>query len=77
MVNLSSKCYFFSCDASHLRKIWLHFNGSFAANGSRETFPASCARARFAGCTLMRRIVFALNTVHLGTFKHVEKRVLS
>jgi hypothetical protein len=38
---------------------------SIEVNESPEAFPATCARARFAGCTFMRHIILAINTVHL------------
>ena len=38
-------------------------DGSREVIESPEAFPATCARARFAGCTFMRHIILAINTV--------------
>ncbi len=46
--------------------ISLEFDGSREVHESPETFPATCARARFAGCTFMRHIILAINTVQVG-----------
>jgi len=50
-------------NAMYLRRIRLNFNRLGEDNGSPETFPATCARARFAGYTFLRRITLALKTV--------------
>ena len=44
--------------------ISLEVDRSSEVNGSHGTFPATCARARFAGCIFMRHIILALNTMH-------------
>jgi hypothetical protein len=44
--------------------ISLEVDGSRKANGSHETFPDTCARARFAGCIFLRHIILALNIVY-------------
>ncbi len=44
--------------------ISLEVDGSRKANRSPETFPDTCARARFAGCIFLRHIILALNTVY-------------
>ncbi len=43
--------------------ISLEFDRSSEVNESHGTFPATCARARYAGCIFMRHIILALNTV--------------
>jgi hypothetical protein len=42
--------------------ISLEVDGSREVHESPETFPGTCARARFAGCTFMRHITLAINT---------------
>jgi hypothetical protein len=42
--------------------IGLEAVGSREANGSPETIPVTCARARFAGCIFLRHIILALLT---------------
>jgi hypothetical protein len=37
-----------------------------------ETINNSCARARFAGCTYLRNIILALNTVYLIIKKYLR-----
>jgi len=50
-------------NATHLKSIRLKLHGSGKANENHGTFSASCARARFAGCGFLRRIILGLNTV--------------
>jgi hypothetical protein len=40
--------------------ISLEVDESREVHESPETIPASCARARFAGCTFMRHIILAI-----------------
>jgi hypothetical protein len=46
--------------------ISLEVDGSREVNETHETIPDSCARAHFAGCTFVRRIILALDTVYPG-----------
>jgi hypothetical protein len=63
-VNPSSKCA--SCDSNETdqRNIHTHVNVSSKAYVYDETIYNTCARARFAGCTYLRNIILALNTVY-------------
>ncbi len=53
--------------------------GSRDVNESPEAFPATCARARFTGCTFMRHIILAINTAgaagNLGDSRRKEIKV--
>jgi len=57
--------------------IRLKADGSREANGSPETIPVTCARARFAGCIFLRHIILALLTVyHLSGRSNLSGRSL-
>jgi hypothetical protein len=62
-VNPSSKCASCHSNEMHQRIIQKHVNVSSKAYVYDETIYNSCARARFAGCTYLRHIILALNTV--------------
>jgi hypothetical protein len=59
----------FKCASCHSnetdqRNIHTHVNVSSKAYVYDETIYNSCARARFSGCTYLRNIILALNTVY-------------
>ena len=62
-VNPSSKCASCHWNETDQRNIHTHVNISLKAYVYDETIYNSCARARFAGCTYLRNIILALNTV--------------
>jgi hypothetical protein len=62
-VNPSSKCASCHSNETDQRNIHTHVNVSLKAYVYDETIYNSCARARFAGCTYLRNIILALNTV--------------
>ncbi len=62
-VNPLSKCASCHSNEMHQRIIHTHVNVSSKAYVFDETIYNSCARARFAGCTYLRNIILALNTV--------------
>jgi hypothetical protein len=74
-VNPSSKCASCHSNEMHQRIIHTHVNVSSKAYVYDETIYNSCARARFAGCTYLRHIILALNTVWslLETTRHQKK----
>jgi hypothetical protein len=63
-VNPSSKCASCHSNETDQRNIHTHVNVSLKANVYDETIYNSCARARFAGCTFLRHIILALDTVY-------------
>jgi hypothetical protein len=63
-VNPSSKCASCHSNEMHQRIIHTHVNVSSKAYVYDETIYNSCARACFAGCTYLRHIILALNTVY-------------
>ncbi len=62
-VNPSSKCASCHSNEMHQRIIHTHVNVSSKAYVYDDTIYNFCARARFAGCTYLRNIILALNTV--------------
>ena len=62
-VNPSSKCASWHSNEMHQRIIHTHVNVSSKAYVYDDTIYNFCARARFAGCTHLRNIILALNTV--------------
>ncbi len=63
--------------------IHTHVNVSSKAYVYDETIYNFCARARFAGCTFLRNIILALNTVYVPEWewsvvnmKEVEERFI-
>jgi hypothetical protein len=62
-VNPSSKCASCHSNEMHQRIIHTHVNVSSKAYVYDGTIYNSCARAHFAGCTYLRHIILALNTV--------------
>jgi len=64
-VKPSSKCASCHSNETDQRNIHTHVNVSLKAYVYDETIYNSCARARFAGCTYLRNIILALNTVQL------------
>jgi hypothetical protein len=67
-VNPSSKCAPCHSNETDQRNIHTHVNVSLKAYVYDETIYNSCARARFPGCTYLRHIILALNTVHSPFF---------
>jgi hypothetical protein len=63
-VNPSSKCASCHSNEMHQRIIHTHVNVSSKAYVYDDTIYNFCARARFAGCTYLRNIILALNTVY-------------
>jgi hypothetical protein len=63
-VNPSSKCASCHSNEKHQRIIHTHVNVSSKAYVYDDTIYNFCARARFAGCTYLRNIILALNTVY-------------
>ncbi len=63
-VNPSSKCASCHSNETDQRNIHSHVNVSLKAYVYDETIYNPCARARFAGCTNLRHIILALNTVY-------------
>ncbi len=63
-VNPSYKCASCHSNEMHQRIIHTHVNVSSKAYVYDDTIFNFCARARFAGCTYLRNIILALNTVH-------------
>jgi DnaJ-class molecular chaperone len=63
-VNPSSKCASCHSNETDQRNIHTHVNVSSKAYVYDKTIYNSCARARFAGCTYLRHIILALNTVY-------------
>jgi hypothetical protein len=61
----------------HQRIIHRHVNVSWKAYVYDETIYITCARARFAGCTYLRHIILALNTVYEGKWEGVGPLKLS
>jgi hypothetical protein len=68
-VNPSSKCA--SCHSNEMHRgiIHTHVNVSLKAYVYDETIYNSCARARFTGCTYLRHIILAINTVRNASFR--------
>jgi hypothetical protein len=64
-----SKCASCHSNETDQRNIHTHVNVSSKAYVYDETIYNSCARARFAGCTYLRNIILALNTVYTGIKK--------
>ncbi len=62
-VNPSSKCASCHSNETDQRNIHMHVNVSSKAYVYDETIYNSCARAHFAGCTFLRHLILALNTV--------------
>ena len=73
-VNPSSKCASCHSNEMHQRIIHTHVNVSSKANVYDDTIYNFCARARFAGCTYLRNIILALNTVWLNSMHFVVHR---
>jgi hypothetical protein len=69
-VNPSSKCASCHSNETDQRNIHTHVNVSLKAYVYDETIYNCCARARFAGCTFLRHIILALNTVYDCTLHH-------
>jgi len=63
-VNPSSKCASCHSNEMHQRIIHTHVNVSSKAYVYDDTIYNFCARARFTGCTYLRHIILALNTVY-------------
>jgi hypothetical protein len=63
-VNPSSKCASCHSNETDQRNIHTHVNVSLKAYVYDERIYNCCARARFAGCTYLRNIILALNTVY-------------
>ncbi len=63
-VNPSSKCASCHSNEMHQRIIHTHVNVALKAYMYDETIYNFFARARFAGCTYLRHIILALDTVY-------------
>jgi hypothetical protein len=63
-------CLMRSCHSNemHQRIIHMHVNVSSKAYVYDDTIYNFCARARFAGCTYLRHIILALDTVYISGF---------
>ncbi len=72
-VNPSSKCASCHSNEMHQRIIHTHVNVSSKAYVYDETIYNFCARARFVGCTYLRIIILALNTVYNEIIFQLQK----